>query len=177
LQPTVAMNILEIGFGTGLNALLTILECTNRKIRTKYHALEPFPLSNSVYQKLNYPHFIKDVNAERIFFSIHESDWDSCVIINEYFTLKKQLIKLQEAILRDEFYNLIYYDAFSPEVQPELWTTDCFDKIYKAMVQNGVLVTYSAKGAVRRNLQAVGFKVERLAGPKGKREMIRSIKR
>ena len=171
-----SINILEIGFGTGLNAWLTLLECTEKKSQIYYHALEPFPLSFSIYKQLNYAEIIKGQQAKNLFLSLHETAWDIAVELNEFFNMKKQNQKLEETILKNDFYNLVYYDAFSPLIQPELWTTAIFIKIYKAMSIKGIFVTYSAKGSVRRNLKEAGFEVERLPGPKGKREMIRAVK-
>ena len=171
-----SINILEIGFGTGLNAWLTLLECTKKKSHIYYHAVEPFPLSSSIYSRLNYAEIITNQHPKNLFLSLHETAWNSNIKINEFFNLKKQNQKLEETMLQNDFYDLVYYDAFSPAVQPELWTAAIFEKIYKAMRINGIFVTYSAKGSVRRNLKEAGFEVERLPGPKGKREMIRAIK-
>ncbi len=171
-----SINILEIGFGTGLNAWLTLLECTKTRSHVYYHALEPFPLSFSIYNQLNYAEIITDQQPKKLFSSLHETAWNSNITLNEFFNIKKQNQKLEETILHNDFYDLVYYDAFSPAVQPELWTAAIFEKIYKAMRLNGILVTYSAKGSVRRNMKEAGFGVERLPGPKGKREMIRAVK-
>jgi tRNA U34 5-methylaminomethyl-2-thiouridine-forming methyltransferase MnmC len=171
-----SINILEIGFGTGLNAWLTLLECTKTRSHAYYHSLEPFPLSSSIYSQLNYTEIITDQQPKYLFLSLHETAWNSNITLNEFFNIKKQNQKLEETILQNDFYDLVYYDAFSPAVQPELWTAAIFEKIYKAMRLNGILVTYSAKGSVRRNLKEAGFQVERLPGPKGKREMIRAVK-
>jgi tRNA U34 5-methylaminomethyl-2-thiouridine-forming methyltransferase MnmC len=170
------INILEIGFGTGLNALLTFLESVNRKLHICYNSLEPFPLPYSIYSKLNFCEVLGEINAQSIFLSLHETEWNGEIEINEFFTLKKLNQKLEEIKLTVDFYHLIYFDAFSPGVQNELWTKPIFEKINKTMKQKGVLVTYSAKGSVRRNLTEAGFSVERLPGPKGKREMIRAVK-
>ncbi len=111
-----------------------------------------------------------------IFNELHDSDWGLPVRVSTYFTLLKIKSKLENSELSENFYDLIYFDAFAPEIQPELWTIQIFKKIYAALKYNGVLVTYSAKGEVRRNLQVAGFSVERIPGPAGKREMIRAIK-
>ena len=171
-----SINILEIGFGTALNAWLTLLECTEKRSHIYYHALEPFPLSSSIYSQLNYAEIITDQQPKNLFLSLHETAWNSNIKLNEFFNLKKQNQKLEETTLHNDFYDLVYYDAFSPAVQPELWIAAIFEKINKAMRINGIFVTYSAKGSVRRNLKEAGFEVERLPGPRGKREMIRAVK-
>jgi tRNA U34 5-methylaminomethyl-2-thiouridine-forming methyltransferase MnmC len=173
---TGSINILEIGFGTGLNTVLTFIEAIDRKSKIYYHAIEPFPLSDKVYQKLNYDQFIPFEQTKSLFLAMHEAGWDKPVELSKLFSLQKQKLKLEDTVLQENFYNLVYFDAFSPEVQPELWTKEIFLKIFKAMRQKGVFVTYSAKGAVRRNLTEAGFMVERLPGPKEKREMIRALK-
>jgi tRNA U34 5-methylaminomethyl-2-thiouridine-forming methyltransferase MnmC len=170
------INILEIGFGTGLNALLTLLDCVKRKLHICYHSLEPFPLPCSIYSKLNFCEALGEIRAQNLFLLLHKTKWNAEIEINEFFTLKKLKQKLEEIKLTVDFYHLIYFDAFSPGVQNELWTKPIFEKINKTMKQKGVLVTYSAKGSVRRNLTEAGFRVERLPGPKGKREMIRAVK-
>jgi tRNA U34 5-methylaminomethyl-2-thiouridine-forming methyltransferase MnmC len=170
------INVLEIGFGTGLNALLTLFRCSEKKIRSNYHALEPYPLSQVFYNQLNYPQYIKQENAKVLFNSIHLAEWDNLITMNDYFRIKKMKCRLEQKDLEDCGYHLIYFDAFSPEVQPELWTAEIFRKLNRSMKPEGIFVTYSAKGNVRRNLADAGFKVERIPGPKGKREMIRAIK-
>jgi tRNA U34 5-methylaminomethyl-2-thiouridine-forming methyltransferase MnmC len=171
-----SINILEIGFGTGLNAWLTLLESIERKIEIHYHTIEPFPIPVSIYSLLNFAEFIEAQIVKGLFTSLHESAWDAEAEINDFFKLNKQKLQLEDTTLINNFYDLVYYDAFSPEVQPELWTTCIFIKIFNAMKVNGIFVTYSAKGSVRRNLIEAGFEVERIPGPKGKREMIRAFK-
>jgi tRNA U34 5-methylaminomethyl-2-thiouridine-forming methyltransferase MnmC len=170
------INILEIGFGTGLNALLTLHNCLQEKIAVFYHSVEPYPLPISIFGKLNYAEVMENKAYNDVFILLHEPLWDTELIINEYFILKKWHKKLEDLTITNDYYNLIYFDAFSPDVQPELWTTETFKKIFKSMCMKSVLVTYSAKGVVRRNLMKAGFNVERLPGPKGKREMMRATK-
>ncbi|WBL26615.1 tRNA (5-methylaminomethyl-2-thiouridine)(34)-methyltransferase MnmD [Zunongwangia sp. HGR-M22] len=168
------ISILEIGFGTGLNALLTNLYSTNLKVQ--YTGVEAYPVKPEELAVLDYasvlPNFEK---AERIFDKMHQINWEEFSEIESNFSLRKQEKTFQE-IKDKESYDLIYFDAFGARVQPELWTDVIFEKMFLALKTNGVLVTYAAKGSVRRAMQAVGFQVERLPGPPGKREMLRAVK-
>lgn len=169
------INIMEIGFGTGLNCLLTFLEAAIKNINVNYTAVEAYPVAEQEWRAMKYDELIlKDTNSQ-IFEKIHEASWDSAKQITDSFMLNKQKIKFEE-ITEIEKFDLIYFDAFGPRVQPELWTENIFEIMYKSLKKEGVLVTYSAKGSVRRAMQSVGFSVERLEGPPGKREMLRSIK-
>ena len=170
------LNILEIGFGTGLNALLTLKESLIHNIKVRYDGIEPYPIVREIYSKLNYPKFVNIENSEGIFQMMHESPSDSDIQIGKNFLLHKIKMRFDEVRLKKGFYNLVCFDAFAPDVQPELWKLSVFQKLFSAMTENGVLVTYSAKGQVRRNMQQAGLVVERLPGPKGKREMLRAIK-
>jgi len=176
INVTGEINVLEVGFGTGLNALLTLFRSNEKKIITNYHAVEPDPLSPFYFNQLNYPQFVKIENARVLFNSIHLADWDKQIEINDFFRIKKLKCRLEQRDLEDGRYHIIYFDAFSPEVQPELWTAEIFTKLNRSMKPDGIFVTYSAKGNVRRNLVDAGFRVERIPGPKGKREMIRAYK-
>ena len=170
------INILEIGFGTGLNALITLAEAESNLISVNYHTVEPFPLSFEILDKLNYTWLPEFVKYQELFNKLHTSPYNSPILINDYFQLLKFKEKIEDISLEPDYYHLVYFDAFSPEVQPELWTADIFKKLFEGMTIGGILVTYSAKGLVRRNMQDAGFIVERLAGPKGKREMLRATK-
>jgi tRNA U34 5-methylaminomethyl-2-thiouridine-forming methyltransferase MnmC len=169
------INILEIGFGTGLNVLLTAIEAGKMNKRVIYTSLEPFPLSKEIISNLNYTEVVKDHSAGFVFEKIHFSPWNSPVIIHPNFILEKREEAIQEVSFQNKF-NLVYYDAFAPRVQPELWTQDIFENIFNLLETGGILVTYCAKGAVKRALAGAGFKVESLPGPPGKREMTRAIK-
>jgi len=169
------ISILEIGFGTGLNAFITFLEAKKRKLQVKYRGIEKYPVSSEELQQLNY---VSELNAEKFkstFFTMHQFPWEEEVAISEDFFMKKQQKDFSE-INDKEAFDLIYFDAFGARVQPELWTEDIFSIMYNAMKNDGILVTYAAKGSVRRAMQAVGFTVERLPGPPGKREMLRAKK-
>ena len=165
--------ILEIGFGTGLNALLTCQEAEILKRSILYDGVEAYPISLQQVQGLNYPEML-GITATS-FLKLHSVCWEAPQKISPSFTLHKKQ-KLFKDITAIGAYHLIYFDAFGARVQPELWTQEVFKTMYTALKQNGVLVTYAAKGSVRRAMQAVGFLVERLPGPPGKREMLRATK-
>ncbi|HET8753029.1 MAG TPA: tRNA (5-methylaminomethyl-2-thiouridine)(34)-methyltransferase MnmD, partial [Salinimicrobium sp.] len=169
------ISILEIGFGTGLNAFITFLEAEKRNLSIKYTGVEAFPVLEEEIKALNYVSFFTEKNSAEIFDLIHQSPWEVKNGISEDFFLTKQKRFFSEIDEKDEF-QLIYFDAFGPQVQPELWTEEIFKKMHQALKIGGILVTYSAKGSVRRAMQAAGFFVERLPGPPGKREMLRATK-
>lgn len=169
------INILEIGFGTGLNAFLTLLEAERLKQKINYVGVEAYPVKTDEIDQLNYVELISEMHKLE-FDKIHKSSWNKPFDITSHFQLEKQEKFFKEINVNEEF-DIIYFDAFGARVQPELWTEDIFELMYKALILNGVLVTYSAKGSVRRAMQSVGFEVERLPGPPGKREMLRAIKR
>lgn len=169
------LSILEIGFGTGLNCLITQLEAKKLNLDIQYTGVEAYPIKSEELAQLNY---ITELNAESLteeFQLMHSSPWEKEVQISSNFSLLKQQKDFKDIVDFDG-YNLIYFDAFGARVQPELWTESIFEKMYAALRDKGVLVTYSAKGSVRRAMQAAGFVVERLPGPPGKREMLRATK-
>ena len=168
-------DILEIGFGTGLNAFITLLEAEKLNVKIDYFGVEGYPVEMDEISQLNYPTQLKSETSESLFKKMHEISWEEKHVISNNFSLTKQK-RFFSKIKEKDSYNLIYFDAFGARVQPELWTEDIFKIMFKALKQNGVLVTYSAKGSVRRAMQAVGFVVERLPGPPGKREMLRATK-
>ncbi|MDN3593351.1 tRNA (5-methylaminomethyl-2-thiouridine)(34)-methyltransferase MnmD [Zunongwangia endophytica] len=168
------LSVLEIGFGTGLNALLTYFYTTNLKVN--YTGVEAYPVKPEELAVLDYasvlPNFEK---ADDIFNKMHQIDWEEFSEIASNFSLRKQQ-KIFQEIEDQESYDIVYFDAFGARLQPELWTELIFKKMFDALKSKGVLVTYAAKGSVRRAMQAVGFQVERLPGPPGKREMLRAVK-
>lgn len=167
------LQILEIGFGTGLNALLTLLEAPNRLIR--YESLEAYPLPAELASSLNYGTLLPNTNATQLLGRLHQAAWEQPVSITPEFTLLKRQMQLQD-FTSQERYHLVYFDAFAPTAQPELWTREVFTNVYNHLVLNGILVTYCSKGIVRRAMQDAGFKIEKIPGPPGKREMVRAIK-
>ena len=164
------VSILEIGFGTGLNALLTREHQKKTNCTIHYHGLEPHPLEMEVIKQLNF----KSINANE-FLKLHELEWDKKHILNQSFTFTKENKKLQD-FDSDEKFDVVYYDAFAPRAQEEMWRIELFKKLYTLTKSSGILVTYCAKGQVRRDLQRAGFKMERIPGPRGKREMLRGTK-
>jgi tRNA U34 5-methylaminomethyl-2-thiouridine-forming methyltransferase MnmC len=166
------INILEIGFGTGLNCILTFTENLKLNISLNYTSLEPFPLEMEIIDTLNFNLDSKQLVAFKL---IHQSVWGKPVEINKQFSLEKFKLELKD-FNTNKFYDIIYFDAFAPNKQPDLWKLDVFSKLFNLTSRNGVLVTYCAKGQVRRDLEKVGYFVERLEGPPGKREMIRATK-
>ena len=169
------LHILEIGFGTGLNALITLVEARKRQLRIDYAGVEAFPVAMEEVNLLDYCKQLGFEAEEEAFQKMHKTPWEETISITPDFSLLKQQKDFKK-IEEENLFNLIYFDAFGARVQPELWTEEIFLKMYMALKQNGVLVTYAAKGSVRRAMQAVGFTVERLPGPPGKREMLRAVK-
>ncbi len=174
------ISILEIGLGTGLNALLTMIENQHLGFNIDYTALEAYPVSLDLIAALNYTDLlVSSANSkallQQFFSAIHQSEWETKSALSEKFKLRKIKNILQEVQFENKF-NLVYFDAFGPSVQPEMWTDEIFSKIGDAMVENGMLVTYCAKGSVKRSLKKMGFDIESLQGPPGKREMIRATK-
>ena len=170
-----SINLLEIGFGTGLNALITLLEAPKQQLSIDYVGVEAFPVSEKEVEELDYCQQLDAENHKEALEKMHNSAWEETISITPHFSLLKQKMDFKD-IEEENLFNLIYFDAFGARVQPELWTEEIFLKMYQALKEDGVLVTYAAKGSVRRAMQAVGFTVERLPGPPGKREMLRAIK-
>lgn len=168
------VSILEIGFGTGLNAYLTLMESTKFNTYINYTGVEAFPVSEDEIAQLNYTTLLPEEFA-KYFKVMHSVPWETFNSITNHFTLKKEQKEFKDIAAISQF-NIIYFDAFGARVQPELWTEEIFQKMYSALKNKGILVTYSAKGSVRRAMEAVGFTVERLPGPPGKREMLRATK-
>jgi tRNA U34 5-methylaminomethyl-2-thiouridine-forming methyltransferase MnmC len=170
-----SVSILEIGFGTGLNAFITYLESKKLNLDIDYVGVEAYPVSISELSAMNY---VSELNADdknTIFNLLHESNWEEKVVIDPFFSLTKRQ-QFFEEINDFEQYDLIYFDAFGYRVQPDLWSTSIFKKMYTALRPGGKLVTYAARGVVKRSMIEVGFTVEKLPGPPGKREMFRATK-
>lgn len=166
--------ILEIGFGTGLNALVTYQEHPKLQLSLFYQTVEAYPLSWEEASQMNFTEVLSP-NLHPIFEQMHRCQWETPIELSPSFTFKKRQQFFQEINDIDTF-NLIYFDAFSAQIQPELWEITIFQKMYNALKTGGYLVTYAAKGSVRRALQNAGFIVERLPGPPMKREMLRALK-
>ncbi|MCU7548516.1 tRNA (5-methylaminomethyl-2-thiouridine)(34)-methyltransferase MnmD [Chitinophagaceae bacterium LB-8] len=171
-QQKTQLRIFEMGFGTGLNAFLTAIEGEKRKAHIYYTAVEKYPLSVVEANSLNYQLVL---GQQDLFERLHHCPWGVDHTINKYFTLRKEQTDILSFTAQESFH-LVYFDAFAPSAQPELWTEDVFRKLFDIMVEGGVLVTYCSKGSVRRAMQAAGFVVTKLAGPPGKREIVRAVK-
>jgi tRNA U34 5-methylaminomethyl-2-thiouridine-forming methyltransferase MnmC len=169
-----AVRVLEIGFGTGLNAWLTLLAATDTQVH--YTSIEAYPVNVQQAVQLNYPASEGAHGDATVFVNMHEAVWNEPVAVTPAFTLQKLHTTLDAFVPAQDEFDLIYFDAFAPRVQPELWTQEVFEKMLFALNTGGILTTYCAKGQVRRNMQAAGFVVERLQGPPGKREMLRGRK-
>lgn len=169
------LSILEMGFGTGLNALLTCLEANNLGIKVNYTAVEQFPVDLETAIKLNYCEMLGLVNGQCVFQTLHECPWGTSTKISDHFSLLKLQQTFELGNINDRF-DIIYFDAFAPNVQPELWEAPIMKKMFNVLNQKGILVTYCAKGDFKRTLKSIGFDVKTLKGPPGKREMVRAIK-
>ena len=166
-------NILEIGFGTGLNALLTAQKAQQKKISINYHGIELYPVPKGSYSQLNFTELIGEEKSKLL--NLHECNWEKEHVINKFFKLTKNEIALENYTSKTKF-DIIYFDAFSPEKQAELWTAEVFQNMYNLLNEDGFLVTYCAKGVVKRTMKAVGFEIVVLDGPPGKRQMTRANK-
>lgn len=170
------IRIFEVGFGTGLNAWLTLVWAEQYKVPVLYHTIEPFPLAAEVYKQLNYTEVDDSIYHYAPFFQVlHEAPWNKGDIVSEYFNMKKDETTLEEAVLYSS--DVIFYDAFAPNKQPELWTKEMLAKAVDTLNPGGVLVTYCAKGQLKRDLKELGLEVETLPGPPGKKEMTRAWKK
>jgi tRNA U34 5-methylaminomethyl-2-thiouridine-forming methyltransferase MnmC len=167
--------IFEMGFGTGLNALLTLIEAEKTKQKIHYTSIELFPLTKEETKTLNYCAELNRNDLLPTFNQFHECEWEKDILITPFFTFHKTNKNLTDFTVNTIF-DLVYFDAFAPTVQPELWTKEIFEKIYSMISPGGILVTYCSKGDVRRAMIAAGFTVEKIPGPKGKREMLRAVK-
>ncbi|NNK80438.1 MAG: tRNA (5-methylaminomethyl-2-thiouridine)(34)-methyltransferase MnmD [Flavobacteriales bacterium] len=169
------LKILEVGFGTGLNALLSLSEAIDSGLSIDYHSIELHPLPVEIIKKLDYCCQIGKPQLKETFYSMHEYPWDAIQDIQDNFKLTKYHVGLSESEMPEKI-DLVFYDAFGPGSQPELWDVSIFKKIYSKMSTGGVLTTYCSKGDVRRAMISVGFKVEKVPGPPGKREMLVATK-
>ncbi len=167
------ISIFEVGFGTGLNAVLTLEVARAQKQMVRYTTIEPFPLPENIWSILNYPQTLSNVDD---FYSIHRSQWQVGTTLDPYFELFKMRSTLQEFELEAESFDLVYFDAFAPSKQPQLWEPGVLEKVVTAIKPGGILVTYCAKGLLKRDLKALHMTVETLSGPPGKKEMVRARK-
>lgn len=170
------ISILEVGFGTGLNALVTKAANEKSDKSIHYFGIEKFPISTLEVEQLNYVSTLEKPNLEPFFNSIHSCKWEENVIIDSDFTLFKNKISLEKFSAKPKF-NLVYFDAFGFHYQPQLWTEEIFKKMYDCLLPNSILVTYACRTSIRKAMLAVGFEVEKLPGAPGKREMLRAFKK
>ncbi len=170
------VSILEIGFGTGLNAIITYLESEKNHQKIDYFGVEAFPVSSEEIEMMNYMQQLNASNSQETFEKMHQSVWEEKVELSAHFSITKRKQFFND-IIDQNCIDLIYFDAFGYRVQPELWSTEIFHKMFDALKPNGILVTYAARGVVKRSMIEVGFTVEKLAGPPGKREMFRARKK
>lgn len=171
---TQPIDILEVGFGTGLNALLTAQAATHRQQLIHYHSLEPHPIPDSLIHQLNYAQLVDD--TEGLWAKIHAAAWGQRERLNPYFELAKYEDSLEQFAAPTSAFDLMYFDAFAPNKQPSVWSLPNLQKCYQALRPGGVLVSYCAQGQFRRHLAASGFEVAKLPGPPGKREMVSATK-
>ena len=174
-SPT-TIHILEVGFGTGLNALLTIITGQEHGRDVYYETMELYPVPMDVVKELNYAQLLGDERSSLLFHALHDNAWNATHTITPHFSFKKNQVSFLSFVPAAETFHLIYFDAFAPGNQPEMWTLEMMQKLYRSLVVNGVLVSYCSKSAFRKNLVEAGFKVEKLPGPPGKREMVRAFK-
>lgn len=170
------INIFEVGFGTGLNALLAADWSQKNEAYIKYDGIEAFPISEEQASQLNYPSLIKGENIKEYFHLLHEKSWNERHKANNFFSFKKIHQSLKEYPIANDRYDIIFFDAFAPNKQSEMWELDILSKIYQSMKTDGIFVTYCAQGQLKRNLKSLNMVVETLSGPPGKKEMVRSVK-
>lgn len=168
------ISIFELGFGTGLNALLTNLWAERNKVKIQYTSIEAFPVPIDICKKMDYPSQL-DHSSSEVYSKLVDAEWEQLVSLSKHFSIHKIKSSIQEWSNIHNF-DLIYFDAFGPRAQPEMWDLPILEKMFNLLRENGILVTYCAQGQFRRNLKSLGFKVESLPGPPGKREMTIAIK-
>jgi tRNA U34 5-methylaminomethyl-2-thiouridine-forming methyltransferase MnmC len=169
------IRILDIGFGTGLNVFMTFLESLKLGCEIDLTTIEAYPLSITIAEQLNFPRLLNAPQFDDIFKLLHTVNWEEKYLLTNNFTFQKRLLDFKKITYTDDF-DIIYYDAFSPESQPELWESDILQLMFDALKIEGILTTYCAKGSFKRALKSVGFQIENISGPKGKREITRAIK-
>jgi tRNA U34 5-methylaminomethyl-2-thiouridine-forming methyltransferase MnmC len=170
------LTILEMGYGTGLNALLTYFASEKRNQYIHYIAIEAFPPTEEEWRAMEYHKHNPSDESLEVFEKMNLAPWNQVTSLSEHFVIEKRQVKFEELDLKAESVDLIFYDAFGPRVQPDLWTLERFQDCYNWLTDEGVFVTYCAKGQVKRDLKTAGFKLEALPGPPGKREMTRGFK-
>ena len=171
-ETTQIIKIFEMGFGTGLNAFLTYIYAFQRHIIVSYTTVEAYPLPIELVDTLNYSELM---GFKDVFKSLHKSLWNHEISLNEHFKFTKIFSTLETYEVNENF-DIIYFDAFGPQSQPELWSDDVLNKMYRMLVSGGILTSFCAKGSFKRSLKSAGFTVESMPGPPGKREITRAMK-
>ena len=167
------INVLEVGFGTGLNAFMTCVDALEKNLKIYYTSIDVLPLPEKIIERLNY----KDLLPHGEYFEkIHSAPWNVPVEIFPSFSIVKKNISLEDIFMEPLFYDLVYYDAFAPGKQPEMWEIYLLERVFNSMKTGGVLVTYCAQGNFQRNMKTIGFHVVTLPGPPGKKEIVRAWK-
>jgi tRNA U34 5-methylaminomethyl-2-thiouridine-forming methyltransferase MnmC len=169
------INVLEVGFGTGLNALLALEWANENEIKVNFTTLEPFPLKAELYQQLNYAQFISGESVQERFLALHDAPWEVMHSQGALFSIFKTEQRLQDFEAVNKF-NVIFFDAFAPSKQSEMWELSILSLVLVGLADNGVLVTYCAQGQLKRDLKSLDMDVQTLSGPPGKKEMVRAIK-
>lgn len=169
------INILEIGFGTGLNAILSLNEAIEKNYKINFTTIEKYPITKETASLLNYPELINPKIQEE-FQKLHSCGWDNKENIHNQFSITKNLANITDFNYGNNIFDIVFFDAFSPKKQPELWSSEVFKRIFDAMKPDGILTTYCCQGQVKRNLLSVGFKIKKLPGPPGKREFLKATK-
>lgn len=172
-----SVSVLEVGFGTGLNALLATIFAAENEISINYLGLEPYPVTNEEFKLLNYTDVLQHEDSALFYENIFRAENEAATTIHPFFKITKEIKSVQDWNAVEQTYDVIFFDAFAPEVQPEMWLTETFAKLYCSLKTEGVLVTYCCKGIVKRRLMECGFIIEKLPGPPGKREFIRATKK
>ncbi len=170
------IHLFELGLGTGLNALLSCIEGEKFKCQIDYEAIEPCPVPVGICSQLNYIKSISQPAVDELFMKIHKMEWGIDIPMGNYFRIKKDQILFENYLQAKNRFDIIYYDAFAPGKQPDIWEPALLEKAHDMLMQKGILVTYCAQGKFKRDLKDIGFQVERLIGPPGKKEMIRATK-
>ena len=170
-----AISVFEMGFGTGLNALLTLVEAEKNKKKINYVGIEAFPVEIELIKKIGYEQLIEP-KFQALFSEMHTAKWNEKTDLTPYFSFEKIHQKIENHEVLEAQFDLVYYDAFGPRAQETMWIPEILGKMYRMLKPGGVLVTYCAKGQVKRDLKALGFNIEALSGPPGKREMTRAHK-
>lgn len=170
------VDVLEVGFGTGLNAYLTYLDTLKSGQKVYFQTMEPFPLEEEIYSQLNYSKELKREDQQDQFIKMHECAWHEEVVFSDHFSMSKVRAKLEKFVVAPAFFDVVYFDAFAPSKQDEVWSPRNIKKCYAALRKGGILVSYCSQGKFRRDLAKAKFRVEKIDGPPGKREMVVAYK-